>query len=157
MCLKKNVNKIALVFMTGFIFMFLILTCEKEFIPISNQAITCLPGDTVTLSIGEVAYFQHPGAYIRFDTITEDSRCPINVYCFWPGQVTARFIIQNRAGQTEQIEILSPGSKDLQNLVAGVDLKLLQVLPYPVYPERILPEEYKVVIFLSYYDIQYVR
>ncbi len=143
--------------LSGIILIFLTFSCEKDTNLLNNQSVSGKLGDTITLTIGELAFYQVPGAYIRFDTITEDSRCPLNLECIWAGRVTARFTVQNKSGDTEQIEITQPGSDTLKDLFDGMILKLIEVFPYPVYPERITPEDYRIQIILLNSEIQYIN
>ena len=51
------------------------------------------------VAIGGMARMQDSPVLVRFDTVTEDSRCPTDVECVWEGNATARVTIDS-AGTT---------------------------------------------------------
>ncbi len=88
------------------------------------------------------------GMIVRFDHITEDSRCPAEpgISCVWEGRATVVLsLIANDV--ISQVQLSIPGfvgansePQDLQSTVAeGYQLTLLQLDPYPG-QERVDPE-----------------
>jgi hypothetical protein len=68
--------------------------------PLVGDEFTIAPGETVTLA---------DGATLRFDEITEDSRCPADVTCVWEGRATIRLTYVNLDGVSETFTISIPG------------------------------------------------
>jgi hypothetical protein len=78
------------------------------------------------------------GQVIRFDHITEDSRCPADVDCVWEGRATISLSLI--AGDTvDGVQLSIPGFVDVDSeprssqsaVVNGYTLTLLQLDPYP--------------------------
>ena len=47
------------------------------------------------VAVGGMARIQDSPLLVRFDTVTEDSRCPSDVECVWEGNATARTTIDS--------------------------------------------------------------
>ena len=68
-------------------------------------SLACAPvrGDVPTIpvntdfdvAVGGMARIQDSPLLVRFDTVTEDSRCPADVECVWEGNATARATIDS--------------------------------------------------------------
>ena len=78
------------------------------------------------------------GQIVRFDHVTEDSRCPADVDCVWEGRATISLSLI--AGDTpDGVQLSIPGfvsadsePRDLQSAVVnGYTFTLLQLDPYP--------------------------
>jgi len=54
------------------------------------HAIKALVGDTFALAIGEEATIVDTRVRVRFEDVTNDSRCPSDVQCVWAGNATLR-------------------------------------------------------------------
>ncbi len=91
----------------------------------------------VELRIDEIA--SHGNLRLRLLEVN-DSRCPRGAQCIWEGQVTATVEVsrQNLMPQTVEL-MLRAGVEMWATAVAGFELRLLNVAPYPrdgVTPER---------------------
>ena len=69
-----------------------------------------------------------------------DSRCPVGVACVWEGQAAVILEVRRggEAGKTVEL-VLRAGAEPAARAVAGLELRLLEVEPYPregVVPER---------------------
>jgi hypothetical protein len=73
---------------------------------------------------------QMDGLKVRFDAVTEDSRCPSDVTCIWEGQATIRLEIE-QAGQKESVLLSTSLSPSITPLVKvmGHEIALVQLRP----------------------------
>jgi len=80
--MKKIIHIISLLLMIAF------LSCEN---PVSVNANL---NEEFKLRIGEHAEIQNEFLRITFVAVTEDSRCPLGVECFWAGNAKVAITIQ---------------------------------------------------------------
>ncbi len=88
---------------------------------------------------------------ITFITISEDSRCPLEVSCIRAGQATATFKLQGQANQENTFELtLAAAQSDLAvHQLDGYSIQLMKVDPYPKTTQTIKPLDYKVTVVIS--------
>ena len=99
----------------------LLLACEAGPGSASDVAL----GAEFTLAPGESAVAGDDGLRVSFESVTEDSRCPMDAICVWAGRV----VVDVTAGRGEARHFaLSPG--DAAD-VDGLRLRLVRVEPYP--------------------------
>lgn len=91
-------------------------------------------GETVTVGGVAVSYLALEG----------DSRCPIGVTCVWEGDAEVRLHLAAAGAEAEVVlhTALDPRS----SVIDGLELKLLDVLPYPLYDTSTDPSETEVVV-----------
>lgn len=120
-------------------------------------------GDTIILAVSETALFPQEQLQLTFDKVTDDSRCPADVACFWSGIVDAQmtFALSGRPAQT----FVVGGATNSQGVVTGpvvgasgpigwwyegYALELKQVLPYPArHDQPIAPADYRAVVVIT--------
>jgi hypothetical protein len=71
--------------------------------------------------------------------IAEDSRCPLDVTCVWQGQASVKLHIED---QKKSEEIVLNDDKSINLQIAPLEIKLVDLFPYPVSTETITPEKY---------------
>ena len=72
---------------------FLLLTATSLAYGCASTAQTTVPfrdGEVFTIERGGSAANADRSLIVRFDAVTADSRCPIDAYCVWAGQLTVR-------------------------------------------------------------------
>lgn len=121
----------------------------------SNTAAVSMPENRVPISlaypfkigINQTAYLESADLGLRFVNVTEDSRCPTDVQCIWAGQVS--IVVEVVGTSTEKaignfsFTLLGESTTDLPTVtVAGYDLKLSRVEPYPISNRTIDLSEY---------------
>ena len=70
---------------------------------------------------------------ICFDSVIQDSRCPLNVVCIWQGVAEARFwaLINNQSyAFTLSSNTILPGSRT-DTTIGGYTISLHNLFPYP--------------------------
>jgi hypothetical protein len=90
----------------------------------------------VNLSLNEVAIVK--GVSISFAAVTEDSRCPSDVQCIQAGIV--KVSVQTIDGMGTSTMEIKPGDTITTETLS---ITLLEVSPYPISTQRILPEDYR--------------
>jgi len=103
-------------------------------------------GQPFTLAVGEAAEVGDGGLSVGFEEILEDSRCPMDAYCFWEGNAEAALWAALPIGDVDHFSLhttLEPQFylKDIFRIT------LLWVAPYPASSTvPIPPETYEVML-----------
>jgi hypothetical protein len=63
--------------------------------PVRGEVPTIPVNTDFDVAVGGMARIQDSPLLVRFDTVTEDSRCPADVECVWEGNATARTTIDS--------------------------------------------------------------
>ena len=85
---------------------------------------------------------------MRFDSVSSDSRCPMDAVCVWAGDATLTLRLSHRSN--------SPATNELHTQPSGSELvysdyriKLVSLSPYPRSDRRIPPGDYVATINVS--------
>jgi len=100
------------------------------------------------LRIGEIYSGQDNNLSIKLDSVTEDSRCPYNVECVWAGNAKVKFDFTINNHVSTFLLNTIPGFRT-DTIISGFRIKLIELNPYPVYPDPVLQKDYKAVIKIS--------
>lgn len=68
--------------------------------PVRSDVPTVPVNTDFDVAIGAMARIQDSDLVVRFDTVTEDSRCPEDVECVWEGNATARVTVDSAGTAT---------------------------------------------------------
>jgi hypothetical protein len=63
--------------------------------PVRSEVPTVPVNTDFDVAVGGMARIQESQLLVRFDTVTEDSRCPTDVECVWEGNATARITVDS--------------------------------------------------------------
>ena len=63
--------------------------------PVRGEVPTVPINTDFDVAVGGMARVQDSPLLVRFDTVTEDSRCPEDVECVWEGNATARVTVDS--------------------------------------------------------------
>jgi hypothetical protein len=102
----------------------------------------------VTLKYGEYKRVAAEQLGIRFNSVLEDSRCPIDAVCVWMGDAVAEVELTAAGGRTGKLELhtsLEPKSLPWN----GVKVTLLELQPAPRASEPTRPTAYSVRLQLE--------
>lgn len=104
------------------------------------------PGQEFSLSIGQSAVITGESLKIKFERVTEDSRCPRNVTCIWAGQVVCAILVQ-RGTSSDTVLLTQPGLSDQAGQPGYKGYQLLfRVEPYPEAGRKIADDEYRLLM-----------
>ncbi len=93
-------------------------------------------GEEFTLGFGESVMLPDSSTTLVFTDVTEDSRCPIGVMCFWEGN--ARIMLAVNQSTIALNTTLDPKKA----YVGNYTIRLNSLSPYPIVNRRIQKEEY---------------
>lgn len=102
-------------------------------------------GDTVEIKYGNTAYITDGNLSIEFSGEVNDSRCPLKLDCFWPGEIEVWFKI-TQDGMAPAFADAILGVSDMVSKPAyygDYKITLLEVIPYPIETNDI-PDEIRV-------------
>lgn len=94
-----------------------------------------------TLHTGQVAVIEGTRLQLRFVSVLEDSRCPIDVVCVWAGDARAHLVLTDGDAGEEALDLhtfLEPRSV----VVRGYRVALERLEPAPRSGGRITQEQY---------------
>lgn len=94
-----------------------------------------------SLGVGESAIFTKHGVVIKFESVNDDSRCPIGAICVWEGNATVVLELKNSNGDTLTSNLntsLEPRVVEFSDLT----IELKNLVPYPKLDETINPNDY---------------
>ena len=86
-------------------------------------------GEPLALTIGQTG--ERDGHAIRFDEVTENSRCPVNMACVWPGRARVALVID---GARVELTIPYPGQPAEEPSATDVGRLTVEVLGLDPYP-----------------------
>lgn len=95
--------------------------------PTTSQPI----GLAFDIRVGEIVALENSTWTLRFDAVTADSRCPVDVQCVWAGEVTARFTASPNAGPSVALEVTLGPNTDASSPLETLVLSLLEMNPAP--------------------------
>ncbi len=91
---------------------------------------TLVLGDTVNVSYGETLHNFKEQIWITFDSVYEDSRCPLDVECVWAGNAKLGFTFKQSIRKTSFTLNTHPNF-NRDTTVYFYQISLVDVLPYP--------------------------
>jgi len=100
---------------------------------------------TLTVSLGEAAVVAPGSLIIRFDTVTEDSRCPTGAYCVWAGRAGARLAVVANASE-QSIQLLSDPRASRTATAGDVRVEWVELEPYPSIGAPTQPGTYRLTV-----------
>jgi hypothetical protein len=105
-------------------------------------------GGEVKLGLGQAGSISSEGVRLQFREVSEDSRCPLNALCIQAGKATVQ-VEASKSGVGSQTVAVTVGSGDGFSLFAGYRIQLVQLDPYPVAGQPIVPANYVATLKVS--------
>ncbi len=97
--------------------------------------------DTITIQAGQTMVNQPENFTITFDSLKNESRCPLGMECFWAGYASAVFhYTKNYHPVYFTLYTLSTMGND--TTIDQYNIKLIDLSPYPVANKTINPDDY---------------
>jgi hypothetical protein len=94
------------------------------------------------LAVGKTAIVKGESISIKFDSVTEDSRCPTGVTCIWAGQAKCNMSVVQNGVTTPVVLTQSGGSEGTMQGFAGKYQVSFLLNPYPRAGSQIKPQDY---------------
>ncbi len=99
---------------------------------------------TVRLAPGETARLGGGTAFVTFEGVDSDSRCPIDAVCVWEGNAAVRVRLRDPGGDSRTVT-LGTHLEPRQAEVAGWTVRLQVLEPSPTASTSIDPDRYRAV------------
>lgn len=108
-------------------------------------------GQEFMLKVHEIVVVEDTHVSIFFDGVTEDSRCPTGVDCFWEGNSAVRLELSSQIGEVApQTHVLNTAVEPRSAALMDITVRLVEVAPYPRYGDPpIDPASYVVTLVAS--------
>jgi hypothetical protein len=106
----------------------------------------------VTLQPGQVTAVASTPLRIGFERVASDSRCPINALCIQSGDALVVFRVSVDGRDGAEINLRTRGGTTGENLtatVAGYELSIGGLQPFPITTTRIEPDDYRVTLVIE--------
>ena len=105
----------------------------------------------VEVPLGEAELVANTSLSVKFDSIEQDSRCPINAKCLWAGVAIVNVTVINGEGGLKNIKLSSVNYETFNTTekVFGKNIELIAVLPNPSAGTGAKPEITKKLIKLK--------
>jgi hypothetical protein len=107
----------------------------------TSRDITADLGEEVSLPVGRELAIKGEDLKIRFDDVTEDSRCPQDVTCIWEGRAIIQLLVTH-TDNTYPVELTEPGLTDRSTGTFGDYTLEFNLEPYPVEGTDISTDDY---------------
>jgi hypothetical protein len=101
-----------------------------------------------SLGIGQTASIEGEKLVIKFKSVLEDSRCPVNVLCVWAGNGKVEFGVVDIDEQNKTI-ILNTEDEPRATTLKEHQLKLISLSPPRVDGVSISPGDYAVTLLVE--------
>jgi len=123
--------------------LFVLAGCGGSDVPVAPSS----PIDvTLTLAPGQTLFADSANSVgIRFDTVTEDSRCPLNAMCVWQGRAVAKVTVVAATTSTT-VDIHSDPAAARAVSVGHVRVEWQQLAPYPYTIRPTQPGDYRLTV-----------
>lgn len=95
--------------------------------------------EKVEVKVGECASNEY--VTVCLDSVTSDSRCPINAECIWEGNASVALSVKVN-NETHNITLGTNGQFNNDTIIGDYQIKLNQLTPYPELPNEILQGDY---------------
>ena len=86
--------------------------------------------ETVKVRVGEIKSAGGGRLAIKFVSVVEDSRCPIDARCVWAGNAKIKIAVSKGKMAAKTIE-LNSGLKPDSITIYGYEIKLVDLSPHP--------------------------
>lgn len=121
-----------------------------------GDAMKLVAGDTISLAFGETVIIESSGLKVGFERVTSESRCPVEVECFWTGmgRISVSLSISDQANAHVTPAIMGGGfdpklADILSGSALGYRVDLLELSPYPEKPGPIDERVYVATLRIS--------
>jgi hypothetical protein len=83
--------------------------------------------------LGEASLVSKTSLSVKFDSVEQDSRCPINAKCLWAGVAIVNVTVINGEGELKTIQLSTVNYETFNTTetVFGKNIQLMALLPNP--------------------------
>ncbi|MDJ0599396.1 MAG: hypothetical protein QNJ37_11210 [Crocosphaera sp.] len=127
----------------------LILGCHPLTNLSNSQPITVNLGEPFNLKINQEALIVSEDINIKFLTVKEDSRCPLNMQCVWPGQVKIVVKIIHKNQDLGDFNLISRVGENPVKTFKNYGVELMEVTPLPKNNETVEMSDYQAILVVN--------
>lgn len=106
-------------------------------------------GEPFDLGVGESVLITDAGIRVGFDELVYESRCPINVVCFWEGNAAALVSVETSPANPQHFELNTHSMFRTTAVFQHFLIRLLAVVPYPEDGVIVDPNDYVVTLVVD--------
>lgn len=105
--------------------------------------------DTISLSCRECLNDPENQMSVCIDSVFNDSRCPIGVYCIWEGNAVVRFRYEKSNDKPLLFDLNTNSQFASDTIIDGYKFTLISLSPYPAVGHQIVQKDYKAEIVVT--------
>jgi hypothetical protein len=102
-----------------------------------------------TLAPGQTAQVEGTGLHVTFESVSADSRCPVDVTCVWEGDAVVIVSVQATGSARVQHELHTSGRYPTEADAGDYHVRLVEVAPVPRSGAPPAPGDYRVTLLVS--------
>ena len=108
-------------------------------------------GENFSLKVGEYVEItqKNSTAALHFREVTNDSRCPRDVVCIRAGDATVALSGVDSNGKSTELILVVESGKETSGQFSNLEVKVLELLPYPQSTTSIPRGDYKVTVVVE--------
>ena len=134
----------------GLVMRKILLTCSVVFLFFAVAATQTRADDSVTVRLGKRVVLDHGLLKIRFISVVEDSRCPMNARCVWAGRARIKLEIVKGRSKARTI-VLSSDEPAKEAGFYGYSFQLSDLKPHKGDPDTSPHSPVRAVIQVKVY------
>lgn len=106
-------------------------------------------GREFTLRVGQTAVIAGEQLSVTFASVTEDSRCPTGVMCFWEGNAQIAVVVSKPRDEPETLLLNTNSSFPTSGTYFGYSVTLVHLDPYPSANRPIPQRRYRATLVVT--------
>ncbi|MBD2325986.1 hypothetical protein [Alkalinema sp. FACHB-956] len=131
--MNKTIARVAI-----FCLSWMLVVCSVNASPIEYE-FTLKPGQEVAMPKSQIT--------VQFDSVLTDSRCPIEVDCYWAGNAEVKLTLQRKRKRTTAI--FKTAERDHVVQYRGYAIRLTKLSPDRQSGKTIAPEDYRATLAIK--------
>jgi len=129
----------------SFVALMLLASCATS--PSAPRAVSL--AERFTLAPGQTAEVEGTGLRVTFESVSADSRCPVDVTCVWEGDAVVMVSVQATGSARLQHELHTSGRYPTEADAGDYRVRLVEVAPAPRSGASPAPGDYRVTLLVS--------
>jgi hypothetical protein len=129
----------------------LVLAAAGSFMGPANQARVAAQADSeqLALRVGTTAAVRGSSARVSFVRVSDDSRCPVGVTCFWEGDAIVHLRVEADGDSAVDLQLHANPRFSQAGRAGGLIVTLLGLEPMPRADEAIQADAYSATLQIS--------
>jgi hypothetical protein len=107
-----------------------------------SQAVFAQAQDQMQLRVGQQKSMSNGKVRVRFISVTEDSRCPVDVKCIQAGNAAVKIQVSVRGGESKTFELNTTG-RDKAGQADAYRIELISLTPGRRSNRKMRPGDYR--------------